>query len=120
MLEQRAANATLLVAGQYVGVTNKIDVAHRLESHHANQRTVLLVAPERYAGGDLLIELRRRHIGVVPSIGRNHPAISLGSSIDDRKDLRTLVSAARTDAVHDKVLSRVAFGVNDIPQNFTN
>ena len=101
--EQCAANAALLIAGQYVSVTNEIDVAHRLKSHHADEPALLLIAPERYAGGDLLIELRRWHVGNVPSIGGDHPAIGFGSSIDDREDRRTLAGVAGTDAGTDAV-----------------
>jgi hypothetical protein len=50
MLKQRGTDALPLLAGQNVGVADKIDVAHRLEAHHADQCAVLLVTPEYHAG----------------------------------------------------------------------
>jgi hypothetical protein len=70
MPKQSAANAAPLAARQDISVTNEIDVAHRLEAHHACQPAVLLITPEHDTGGDLAIELVPRHVGLVPPIGR--------------------------------------------------
>jgi hypothetical protein len=106
MLEQRAADAVPLAAEGHIGVADQIDVAHRLDSHDADQRAVGLVAPERDPGGDLAIELAQRHVRLVPAIGWDDATICLGGSVDDREDRRSLVITARADAGHDANLRR--------------
>src|SRR6202022_4657096 len=63
------------------------------------------MAPERDSGGDLAIELVQRHIGLVPLVGRDHTAIGLSGSIDDREDGRALVITTGADVAHDANLS---------------
>jgi hypothetical protein len=82
-------------------VTNEIDVAHRLVAHHADQRPVLLIAPEHDSGGDLGIELVLRHVGFVPPVGRDYSAISLSGSVDDCEDGGALVITTAADVAHE-------------------
>src|SRR5258708_33376523 len=100
MPQQRAADAVPLIAGQNVCVTYQINIAHRLNAHDADQGTIILAAPERHAGGDLAVQLALRHIGIVPSIGRDHAAIGFGRSIDYREDHRPIILATGSDRAH--------------------
>src|ERR1700676_4598898 len=90
-----------LAEGQNIGVTNQIDVAHPLDTHHADQRALLLIAPEHDLGCNLAIELLRCHIGLVPPVGGNHSAISLCRCVYDFEDVGTLILTARADDAHD-------------------
>src|SRR5882672_590261 len=87
-------------------MADEIDVAHRLQAHHCDERAVPFIAPERDAGGDLAGELVRRHVGLVPAVGRDHAAIGLRGGIHDRQDGRTLVLATEADVAHDATLFR--------------
>jgi hypothetical protein len=49
-------------------------------------------------------ELSRRHVGLVPSIGRDHAAIDLGRGIDDREDPSAFVVTTAADVAHDAAL----------------
>src|SRR5258708_32622576 len=82
MMEQRGADAAPLAAGQDVGVTDQIDVAHRLDTHHTDQFALSLIAPEFDSGGDFAVELPQGHIGFVPPIGRDDTTIGLCVSDD--------------------------------------
>src|SRR5262249_16928843 len=105
MTNQRTTNAALLAARQDVSMTNEVDVAHRLEAHHAHQHAVLFMAPELNSGSNLTIELVRRHVGLVPLVIRDHAPISLSRGVNDRQDGRAIVIAARTDvAQRDELL----------------
>jgi hypothetical protein len=53
MFEQCAANAVSLAIRVNIGVADQINVAHRLDAHYPNQRTVRLIDPEGDPGGDL-------------------------------------------------------------------
>src|SRR5258708_19546049 len=83
MMKQGGTDAAPLAAGQDVGVTDQIDVAHRLDAHHADQFALSLIAPEFDSGGDLAVELLQGHIGLVPTIGRDYAAIGLSGGVDD-------------------------------------
>ena len=107
MPEQSAADAAPLAARQDVSVTNEIDVAHRLEAHHACQLAVLLIAPERDTGGDLASELVPRHVGLVPPIGRDHTTIGLSGGVDDREDGRAIVVMAGAEVLADETNRRL-------------
>src|ERR1051326_2109272 len=52
MAKQRTADTALLILGQNVSVTNEIDVADRLKSHHAAQTAIGLIAGKLHAGGE--------------------------------------------------------------------
>src|SRR5215472_5891599 len=110
MFQQSAAYAAPLAARQDVSVTDKIDVADRLETHHACQPAVLFVAPKHDAGGDLAIELVLRHVGLVPSIGRDHATIGFGGTVDDREDGFPIVVTAGADASHEPTAFREDVG----------
>src|SRR5439155_22145555 len=100
MLQQRAANPVPLARGEYVSVADQINVPYRLDAHDPDQRAFRLVAPETDLGGDLALQFAKRHVRVVPAIVGDHAAISLGTSIDDGEDDRTLVISTRSDAAH--------------------
>ena len=70
MREQRAPHSLALAGGRHVGVPDQVDVTDRLDAHDAEQRAVLLVAPEHDARGDLAIELVEIHVRLVPAIRR--------------------------------------------------
>ena len=112
MLEQRAADAAPLAAGRDVCVADQVDVAHGLDAHDAQQRAVGLVAPERHPGGDLAVELVRRHVRLVPAIGGDHSAIRLGGLVHDREDRGALVVAAGANVAHYSRGSRITSGIS--------
>jgi hypothetical protein len=87
-------------------MSNQVDIAHGLNAHHADEPTVLQVTPELNAGARLGTELRRRHVGLVPTVRRDDAAVSLSRSIDDAQDERRLILAAL--AQHAGHLSRAA------------
>src|SRR5689334_19056885 len=94
MAKESPANAAPLATRQDVSVTNEIDIANRLNTHHAYKAAVFFIAPEHHAGLDLAVELVRRHVGFVPPIGWDHATIGLGSRVDDREDGRAIVITA--------------------------
>src|SRR5258708_28212619 len=100
MMEQRGADAAPLAAGQDVGVTDQIDVAHRLDTHHTDQFALSLIAPEFDSGGDFAVELPQGHIGFVPPIGRDDATIGLGGSVDDGENGPVFVGATAADVAH--------------------
>src|SRR5262249_43920739 len=104
MTEQHAADAAPLAARQDIGVTDEIDVTHRLGAHDAEQPVVLLMPPEHDPGGDLAIELVARHVGLVPAVGRDHPAVGLSGGVDDREYGGALVATTGADHAHDAIL----------------
>src|SRR5258708_5108118 len=101
MMKKRGADAAPLAAGQDVGVTDQIDVAHRLDAHHTDQFALSLIAPEFDSSGDLAVELLQGHIGFVPAIGRDYAAIGLGGGVDDGEDGPAFVVATGADVAHD-------------------
>src|SRR5262249_47866282 len=106
MLEQRAADAAALAARQDVSVTDEIDIAYRLKSHHAGEPAALLVAPEHDASRDFAVELVPRHGGFMPSIGRDDAAIGFGGGVDDREDCGAIIVMARADRAHGIIVVR--------------
>src|SRR2546427_165613 len=52
VLEQRTSEAVSLTVGKDIGMANQVDIAHRLDSHDAEQLAVCFVPPERRAGSD--------------------------------------------------------------------
>jgi hypothetical protein len=100
MIEQCGADAAPLAAGQDVGVTDQIHVAHRLDAHHTDQFAFSLIPPEFDSGGDLAVELSQGHIGFVPAISRDCTAVGLGGSVDDGEDGRVFVGATEADVAH--------------------
>jgi len=64
-------------------VPDQIDIAYRLNAHHAKKHPLFLEAPELDPSADLRIEFRPGHVRFVPAIGRYHPPVSLGGGIDD-------------------------------------
>src|SRR5919109_609999 len=79
-----------------------------LDAHYAKQLAVALVPPEHNSGGDLAVELVRRHVGLVPAIGRDHAAIGLGGGVDDCEDRLTLIISAAADGRHGRKSRRHA------------
>ena len=53
---RRAASSTSHLVFLRSTLTNEIDVAHRLDAHHARQPAAFLIAPEHGAGGDLAVQ----------------------------------------------------------------
>jgi hypothetical protein len=53
MSEQPAADAAPLTGGKDIGVTDQIDIAHRLDAHDPDEDAVRLIPPERDTGRDL-------------------------------------------------------------------
>ena len=97
MRDQLRADAAALLAGQDVGVADQVDVSHRLDTHHAEQHAIHFITPEFDPGGDLAVELPRRHVWLVPAIVGNHAPVRLGSGLDDREYRRALVVATAPD-----------------------
>jgi hypothetical protein len=89
-----------LAGGGDVGVANKVDVPHGLDPHDADQLAIDLMAPELDPGRDFAIELLRRHVRLVPAIGRDDAAIGLRGGVDDPADRLALVITAAADGPH--------------------
>jgi hypothetical protein len=66
-------------------------------AHHADELAFHLVARESDARGDLLGELGDTHVGLVPAVRRDHPAVGFGGGVDDRKDRFVILIAAGTN-----------------------
>ena len=82
------------------GFASTTDVAHALNSHHADERVVGLVAPEPHSCRELLIKLVRWHVGLLPAVRRDHVPVGPGCAVDDLKDPRALQIVTRTDYTH--------------------
>jgi hypothetical protein len=65
-------------------MADQVDVLHRLDAHHPDQRSVRLVAPEHDACGDLTLQLLPVDVRLAPAILRDHPAVGLCGCVDDR------------------------------------
>src|SRR5256885_759021 len=115
MLDQLATNTAPLLPRQNVSVANQIDVAHVLNSHHTDQLALRLVAPERDAISDLALELLHRHVRLMPTVGRNRCAISLGGFINDRQDPIALVRATWPDCGNKTLASRLPLPASRFP-----
>lgn len=115
MLEQCATNALPLCRRKNVCMANQAYVAGSLDAHDAQQSATPLVPPELNPGRHLTIKLLRGHVGLMPSIGRDHATISHGRGIDDREHSRALVFGARSNAAHDTNLRRSAVCGPSIP-----
>src|SRR5260370_2729334 len=100
MMKQRGADAAPLAAGQDVGVTDQIDVAHRLDAHHTDQFALSLIAPEFDSSGDLAVELLQGHVGFVPAIARDYAPTGPGGGVDDGADGPIFGSATEADVAH--------------------
>jgi hypothetical protein len=101
VLKERATDAKSLTARQDIRVADQIDVAYRLDPHHADQGSVGFVSPERDAGSDLLMELGLRHVGLVPSVSGDDAPIGSSRSIDDLEDRLPLIITTATDPGHE-------------------
>jgi hypothetical protein len=98
--EQPRADALALARREDVRVADQVDVLDGLDPDDPDERARLLVAPEPHAGGDLALELVHGHVGLVPAVGGDHPAVCLGRRVDDREDRLDVVVAAAADAPH--------------------
>jgi hypothetical protein len=97
VLQQRPPDAVALRFRRDIRVADQLDVAHPLDAHDAGQHAVALVTPEHHAGGDLRVELVRRHVRLAPAIRRDHVPVGLGRRVDDAEDRRALVVMADAD-----------------------
>jgi hypothetical protein len=98
MRNQGAADAASLISRQNIGVANQIHVAHGLDAHYSGQCAIDLAAHEVDPRRDLGLKLGGRHVGLVPAIRRDGPAIGLGRRIDDRQHRFRFIRATRPDA----------------------
>ena len=83
MCDQRGADAVPLPFGEDISVPDQAHVTHRLASHHAHHDPIDRTAGKQNAVGNLRVQLRRRHIRIMPAIVGYHTPINLGRSIDD-------------------------------------
>src|SRR5690349_5628454 len=86
-------------------MANQVDVLPRLKAHDAKHRAILFESPERYPRGNVASEVNMRHIGLVPTVCRNHSAIRLGSGIHDREDGGDFIMTTGADGVHGEEVS---------------
>src|SRR5882672_11265975 len=98
VLDQLTAGALALIARQYIGVPDQVDVAHRLNAHDSDQHTVRLVAPKHDTGIHLGVELARSHVWLMPAIGGDHAAIRHRGGVDDGEDRCALIFTTKPDA----------------------
>src|SRR5215207_3784992 len=98
VLQQGTADAPALALRHHVGVPDQVHVAHLLDAHHAQERAVVLVAPELHSGRDLGVELVTRHVRLVPAVVGDHAAVRLRRGVHDREYLVALAGAATADA----------------------
>ena len=89
-----------LAAWQNVRVTDQLDIAHLLNPHHADERAVGLVPPERHSSREFAIQLVRRHIRVGQEALRDDPTVGLGCGVNDPEDARTLEFATGPNGAH--------------------
>ena len=97
MLEQGTAAAVSLAPRQDISMADQLDVAHPLNSHHADERTVGHATPESHSCRELLIKLVRRHVGLLPAVRRDHVPVGLGCAVDDLKDPRAFQIMTRAN-----------------------
>ena len=97
MVHQRGTHAVPLATRQDVRVTDEVDIQLRLDSHHADQFPVDVDSPERDARGDIAEQLLVGHVGLMPSVGRNHAAIGFRGRVHDRQDRRDVFFIAAAD-----------------------
>src|SRR5437773_3403284 len=100
MIDEGATHTTSLLPAQDIGVSNEVDVAHVLDSHHADQFSVDFVAPEPDAIGDLVIELLDGHVRLMPVVMWDRFTIRLSSLIHDRENPIALIAAAKSNLRH--------------------
>jgi len=81
-------------------MANKIDVAHRLETHRAEQNAAPLVNPESDACGYLARKLIQRNIGLMPTVIWNDAAVSLRRGINDGEESGVFIIVTKTDVAH--------------------
>src|SRR5258705_10259504 len=83
MRQQVGPNSSFLAAGAGVGVPNQSYVLHRLNAHHAFQRSVLLVSPELYTVLDFMIKFVPGHVRFCPAVLRDDISIGACAIVDD-------------------------------------
>ena len=96
--DESGADAAALAPGQHVGVTDERDVLHVLGAHDPEQRTGRRVPAEKaHPGRDFRLELLLGHVGLVPAIVGDDPAIGDRRVVDDVVDAREVVVPAPPD-----------------------
>src|SRR5262249_12505807 len=85
-------------------VTNEIDVAHRLEAHHADELVVELISPQDNSGSNLAIELGGGHVGLMPPVRRDHTPIGQCRGVNDREHVLAIAVMAEANVAHEPCL----------------
>lgn len=83
VVEEMAADATVLLVRADVGVANEGDVLHWLKAHDAEQSILLVEAPELDAVVDLVAEFGLRHVGRGIAVGGDDAAVRFGGVVDE-------------------------------------
>ena len=97
MRQQRAPDASTLITRRDVRMTNQLDVAHPLNTHHSDQPIIHLISPELHTGRYFVLELPRRHVRLVPAIIGYLSPISLRRRVHDLQDSGVVLGATRAD-----------------------
>src|SRR6516165_3700169 len=102
--QQCSANASALMGQPHVCVADEGGMAHLLKSHDADYGVRLIPTPEVDPGGDLGSEIRSRHVGFMPTIGRDSASVGSCRLVDDRLDHGNISVGAgpnHRDSFHD-------------------
>jgi hypothetical protein len=82
-------------------MSDELDLSHCLNAHDTEETVMtVVVSPKGDPASDVILELVGGHVRIVPTVGRNDPAIAFGRSVHDRKYRGVLVHAAEPDTVH--------------------
>jgi hypothetical protein len=108
MAKQTCANASTLVGRTHVCMADQVDIPHRLDAHHPDQNVVDFISPGCDACRHFGFKLAERHVRLMPTIVRYHPAVSVGRGVDDLQDDRAFVRTTEANLGHGGCLTRSA------------
>ena len=100
MIQQRAPDAVPTLFRPDIRMANQRHVLHILNPHDAQDAFVDLAAVEAYALGDFGFQLCHRHVGLVPTICRDHAFVGERGLVDDLEDDRQIALLRRGDLLH--------------------
>src|SRR5947209_10939332 len=104
MLQQQTADALALVFREHIGMPDKRHVLHCLNPHHTGElRIGPFRAPKGHTIRNLMRQLRRLHVGIMPTIGGNHPAVAGCSVVNDRENHLLLIQPATANRWHERL-----------------
>src|SRR5260221_2418098 len=100
MLQELGADTPPLQFGRDISMAHQGHLALVLNAHHSPQLAFLFRHPELDSGSNLARQLFRRHVGLVPAVGRDYAAVGLRRVVDDRQHRRAIRGHALADLRH--------------------